>query len=143
MKIRRAIGFAVLAYVVSMIAGMIMSVAGGIDMTTMTNPPMWMCIAGVVVSVLVCWKAAWLYFRSPKVAKSTTEGLKFGILLLVIGFILDVVIRGAAYPGEGSFTDTMGKLMDYYKMGYFWVTFVLILIVSTLTGQYMAKKRAH
>ena len=141
MKIRRAIGFSVLAYIISMIVGMIMSMVAGLDMTTMANPPLWLCAISIGVAVLVCWKGAWLYFRGKNVARGTVEGLKFGIVLILTGFVLDVLIWGLAYPGVGGFMDSMNLLMDYYKQPYFWATFILILIVSTLTGKYMAKKR--
>ena len=139
MKIRRAIGFAILTYIASMIVGMIISIAVGLDMASMSNPPLWLCIVSVAGSSLLCWLFAWLYFRGKKVKKGTLYGLYFGLYIIFTGIILDIVTWTLMFPG-GNSLEGMKQLFQYYAKPYFWATVVLVIIVSILTGGYKAKK---
>ncbi len=138
MKARRAIGFAVLAYILTMIVGMITTTVAGLDMTAMSTPPLWLCIVSSIGAALLCWLAAWLYFRGKKTKKGTIYGFYFAIYMVIVGFIMDILMWTVAMPG-GTTIEGMKQLLQYYTQWYFWLTFVLIFVASILTGKCMKK----
>ena len=102
----------------------------------MSTPPLWLCAVSVAIAVIFCGLVAYFYFRGKHVKKGEKAGLHFGVILVLTGFVLDVFIWGVAYPG-GTSMEGLQQLMKYYAMPYFRITFVLIILVSTLTGKYM------
>lgn len=138
MKIRRAIGFAVLTYITTMIIGMLISMGLGLDVATMANPPIWLCLISGGTAAIISGLFSWLYFRGKTVKKGALYGFFLGLYMVVLGFAMDVIMWAIAFPG-GTTMEGMQKLLQYYTMRYFWATFVLILIVTTLTGKWSKK----
>lgn len=138
MKFRRAVGCAFLAYVLTMIVGIITMAAAGLEMTSMANPPLWLCIVSSIGAALLCWFVAWLYFRGKNIQRGAKYGFYLGIYMVIVGFILDVVMWTVSFPG-GTTMEGMQQLLKYYTMRYFWLTFILIFIATTLTGKHMKR----
>lgn len=132
MKIRRAIGFAVLGYVITMIIGLGIAYISGIDMSQMaSNPPAWCWIVSAVAAIVVMGCMAYAYFRSSKVAKGLNQGIYFGVLAIVVGFILDMATLVPGYGWE--------PLKQYYSMPIFRVTLVIVIVTSAIVGKRAAK----
>src|SRR5690606_15975612 len=69
--------------------------------------------------------ALW-YFRDKKVTDNAREGLYLGLVLVVLGFILDVIVF--AVQGQ------INNLLAYYTAPGFLVGLILFLITTTLVG---------
>lgn len=132
MKIRRALGLAVLGYVITMVVGVAIAYFAGIDMTQMAeNPPMWCWIVSAVFAIIVTGLMSYWYFSSSKVAKGAAQGVYFGIVMVLVGVVLDIVSIVPAYG--------WGPFIQYYSMPIFWVTLVVVVIVAALVGKKATK----
>ncbi len=122
MNIKRAIGISVAIYLAFFV---VMSISALI---------MWYVLPFVVI-LFVCVGAFW-YFKSPTVSASARQGFYFGLTILLIGFVLDILsVLPTLSKGDG----LLKSLLDYYSQPLFWVMLVLILLVATLTGKKMKK----
>lgn len=135
MKVRRAIGFSVLTYLLTMVVGVVIGASVGFENLDMTNPPLWMYIASGVTAALACLWMSHLYFRSPKVAKGTKYGAYLGVYMILTGFVLDMLSWSGEYAKTGSFDG----LWNYYQNWCFIVTLVVIVLVCTLVGKRAAR----
>jgi drug/metabolite transporter (DMT)-like permease len=137
MNIKRAIGASVMAYIASFIIGVIVIVVFGIDLGETQEIPPLMWYAGAIASIVFAAGFALWYFRSLKVEPSEKAGLYLGVVMITTGFILDFVTLLPLFTHE----DPVGPLLDYYLAPMFWVTLLLVLLATTLTGKYIRSKR--
>jgi len=131
MKLKRAIGISVVVYIASLLIGGVVAAMMGIDPTTTTeiSPAMW--IAGAVAAVVLSALGALWYFRSAEVATSASEGARFGVTEVVVGFVLDMVVALPAVIADARFFD---QVLAYYQQPWFWVTLVLVVLAPVAVG---------
>jgi hypothetical protein len=138
MNIKRAIGASVMAYVASFIVGTIVAVVFGIDLAETGEVPPLMWYVGAVASMVFAVGAAWWYFRSPAVVPSAKSGLYLGIVMISTGFVLDFITLLPLWTHE----NPLEPILDYYLAPMFWVSLVLVLAATTLTGTYVYSKKS-
>jgi len=136
MHLKRAIGISVLAYLASFVVGSVVGVLMGIDFAETQEIPAVMWYVGAVTSVVFSVLFAFWYFRSPKTTSSAKEGVKFGVVMILTGFALDI----AAFLPLLRHEDPFGPILAYYGEPFFWISVLLVLAGATLAGKLKAKK---
>jgi magnesium-transporting ATPase (P-type) len=132
---KRAIGMSVLAYISSLIVGIIVAVVSGIDLETSQeiSPIMW--YAGAISSILFAIIFSVWYFKSPKIHSNMKAGLRFGGVMIITGFVLDFITIVPLYVKE----KTLEPMFSYYQSPWFWITIILVVFTAGLTGKFLKK----
>ena len=60
--------------------------------------------------------------------------------MILTGFILDLITWLTLYPG-GRSVEGVTQLLHYYETPYFWITVLLVIIVSIIMGAYEYKSK--
>ena len=129
MNIKRALGFALIAYIISVAIGMGLLASYGFDPTFMDGAPKSLLALMLLVSVVVMASVSYFYFGKGRVQPTAKNGLLFGIVSIVVGFILDFLFfLPALIRGSGL------DLFDYYNSVLFISTLIAILAATTLVG---------
>lgn len=115
MKPLRAIGFALLTYIITLAIGIIIGLVAGFESIDMANPPMRVRVVSAAAAVIITRFMAALYFRSKKVARGALQGLYLGIYFIIVGFCLDIIARIPQYME----TNTWAGLWEYYQQPIF------------------------
>lgn len=130
---KRALVFALLAYFSTFIAAIVSSVALGYDPTQLVGtPPLDYCVAIIISSTIASVVFSYLYFtyKAPAVKPSAILGFKFGITLLVLGFILDMLFFLPVVMISGN----LQQVFDSYSQVYIFLVFAGVVAGSTLVG---------
>lgn len=136
---KRALIFAILAYIATFIAAIVFTVAFGIDPAQLaTSPPLNYCVAIIISSTIISIVAAYLYFtyKNPPIKATLKEGFKFGILLIVLGFILDMVFILPMVINSGG----LQQMISSYSKLYVYFVFVGALVGTSGVGYWLQKK---
>ncbi len=131
---KRAIGFAVLAYVASFITGIVTAMVLGVDLAS-TDVPNSLWYVGMLMAVIIMKIVTMLYFKPKKLKPSFQSGLELGIVTVVVGFVLDMLIIIPTYNQGGS-----EIISTYYTTPFFWMTLALVAVTPAATGWFLAKK---
>ncbi|MEK6844064.1 MAG: hypothetical protein AABX83_01415 [Nanoarchaeota archaeon] len=134
MNIKRAIWVGVVTYILSFIVGMVSAILIGFDINQAEMPTSFYVI-GIIISIVLAGLFTLVYFRDKKIKASAKEGFYFGLVLIIIGFIMDIIIFsiGAA---AGSEMD----ILAYYSNSMFWIALVLFVATTTIVGAIKRKK---
>lgn len=139
---KRSLSFIVLGYIISFIVGIVFSVLTGFDPIQnpeqAANPPLDFCIAIIVASTLTSVAMSYLYFthKRPKLKPTMQHGLKFGITMVLVGFILDMILFLPMLLSTGD----MSMLLSYYAKPYFYIALLGVVAGSAGVGRYLEKK---
>jgi hypothetical protein len=137
MNFKRALWVGVLTYFVSFIVGLIPMMIMGFNPSQMTDVPQSFFIIGIIISVILAALFTLLYFKDRKISPSAKEGFYFGLTLVIIGSVLDVIIFSiGSIAGGGNEMDILG----YYSNPLFWVALVLFIVTTTTVGYFKSKK---
>lgn len=136
MKSKRAIGFAILIYIASFVVGILTSFFINADFS-MSNVPVGVWIIGILASIILTACFTKLYFK--KVDPSFSEGIKFGIVVILISTILDflIVIPSVLY------TNTVGDIVSYYTNPLFWVIVASVILTAGIVGKKQEYLETH
>ena len=137
MNYKRAIGYALLNYVVSFIAVIAAGAFVGFDISSgeeVHNQMFWIMGALVVVITGIMAK---LYFKSNTTGASFENGLRLGAVFIFVGAILDLLLLLPQF----FVTELLDNPLDYFVQGQFWVAVALMLFVAGAMGQYVGQKR--
>ena len=136
MNLKRAIGISLLTYISTFIVGMVAALIMGLDLTSTDAPPPEMFYISAVAAVVIAALFSVWYFKGKGIEKNAKQGLFFGITLIIIGFIMDIITFIPYVLGGGSYND----LFSYYANPVFLVTLVLILGTPAAIGHFLSKK---
>lgn len=135
---KRALVFALLAYISTFIAAIVNSATLGYDPSQLVgSPPLDYCIAIIISSTVASVVFTYLYFthKAPKTPKTAKVGFKFGITLVVVGFILDMLLFLPLVISSGN----LQLLLDSYSQVYIYLVFVGVLVGSTGVGYWLER----
>lgn len=142
---KRQIVFSLLAYFFTFIVGIIFSILFHFDPVNnpeqAANPPLVFCLATIVGSIVISAGIAYLYFthRKPKLKASVNSGLKLGITMVVVGFILDLIMFLPMVLSLGG----PGLLIEYYQKWYFIVALLGVVAGATGMGYWLEQKKSR
>ena len=138
MNIKRAIRIALLVYIASFVLSIVYALIAGVDMTSTTDVPMNLYIAGAVISLALSIGATWWYFK-PKTEKPSVKiGLYFGLIVIAVGFILDSALIIPYYFSNPS---PESNPFVYYADPWFWLTVALVIAGCAATGHILENKK--
>ena len=136
MNIKRAIGIILLICIAVLIVCIIESKLFSVDLkiTDPTNIPLAMWYISIISAVALSAAGAMWFFKPSKMVPSAKNGFFFGLLVVIIGFIGDIV--ALVFYKDGATI-----LLKYYTQPKYWAAFILILFACTLAGYTEARKR--
>lgn len=105
-----------------------------LKITDPANIPLTMWYISIISAVALSAAGAMWFFKSSKTVPSAKNGFFFGLLLVIIGFIGDIV--ALVFYKDGA-----AILLKYYTQPKYWAAFILILFVCTLVGYTEVRKR--
>lgn len=131
---KRAIGIGLLIFLLSLLVNAMAAHLIGINIKTTSpnNIPPSLWLTGIFTAVILSISGSWWFFRSKKIQAGVINGGIFGIIICMLGFILDII---ALLP----YKNGVNLLMGYYVQKGYWIAFILIIISSTLVGYYKSK----
>ena len=136
MNFKRALWIALLVYGISFIVGSLILVFSGLDLTQVSDVPDIFLYVNILVTVILAVLFTMFYFKDKKVKRNAKEGFYFGLVLILVGFILDIVIFSLGSLASESSLD----LLDYYSNPIFWLSLVLIIVTATVVGAIKGRK---
>ncbi len=137
MNYKRAAGIGILIYFVTLLIGGIASAALGIKMEDMSAIPMEMWMISACIAVALSLGGAYWYFMGKGLKPSLQAGFQFGVTMVLIGFILDILMF---LPLATQGKNPLSELGVYYSQPAFWLTLALILAGSSAMGMWLEKK---
>ena len=137
MILKRAIWIAAVNYALSFIIGLIPMALIGADPSQMSDLPVGFFVIGIAISVILAICFTSVYFKDKHTKPSAKEGFYFGLVLMIVGFILDFIIFLILSLTSSSGTD----VFSYYSSPMFWLAALLVLATATLVGSIKGKKR--
>ena len=135
MKLKRALWIGVVVYVLSFIIGLLTTIIMKIDISNAVEVPTSVWVMGIIVSVAILGYFTGFYFRDKEIKATWKEGLKFGIVVIVIGTILDSIFIIPYILSTGSI-----EVLKYYANPLFLLTLIILLGTATGMGWYKGKK---
>jgi hypothetical protein len=137
-NLKRAILASIMAYIASLIVGIIVAIGAGINLGETQEIPPLLWYVGSIAAIIFAGVFAFWYFRSPSISPSAKTGLYFGIVMIVTGFTLDLITLLPLLTHE----NPLEPILGYYLAPMFWVTLLLILATTSLIGKYLAIKKS-
>lgn len=134
MDYKRAAWMTFLLYIASFAVGIFVAPYLGYDFSTSEATTEVFLFGIVSTIVLIIIFTRW-YFSSPKIQTTLENGIKFGLFVIGISFLLDFAV---ILPTLMSSTSAIDPLA-YYTHPLFWVTIAAIPIASGVTASYMQK----
>jgi len=140
MNYKRAFWISILAYLTSLLIGISVLVISGLTLSTVSTISSQMLFATQVVSIIAIGLLfAWWYFRSPRTHASLINGAKLGIVMIVVGFLLDSLLAAPALLSIEGFT--FSDVVSIYADPVYWLTLLLLLGATASVGWYLAQAR--
>lgn len=142
---KRSFSFIGLAYVVTFLFGIVLSIAFGFDPASnpeqIANPPLVFCLATIVISAVVSAIATYYFFtyNKPKIKPTTQFGLKFGVTMVAVGFVLDLILFLPIVFSMGS----VELLLAYYGKWYFIVALTSVVAAAAGVGYWLENQRKN
>jgi len=137
MNVKRAIGVGLLTYLVSFILGIIVMFAMGVDPSQGSEIPKSAFIVNIIITLILAGLFTLFYFKDKKIKRNAKEGFLFGIVLIIMGFILDVII----FTLTSIMTSTQINILEYYSNPIFWLALILFVLTTTIVGAIKEKKK--
>ena len=136
MNLKRATWIALVMYISSFIVGLIPLFFMGINTTNMDELPANFFIIGVIISIVLAGLFSLLYFKDKKIQRNAKEGFYFGLAIIVMSFILEMIISLIFSLMVPNIPD----MFSYYSTPAFWISLVLVIATATLVGKFKSKK---
>ncbi|MBI2449082.1 hypothetical protein HYV49_02175 [Candidatus Pacearchaeota archaeon] len=137
MNLKRAIWVAVLTYAISFIIGLIVMMIMGVDPTNLTEIPNNVLYISIILTIIIAVFFTLLYFKGKRIKPNAKEGFYFGLILIIVGTILDIIIFSLSSLATG----TQQSLIEYYSNPFFWIALILLLATTTIVGVLRGRKK--
>ena len=137
MNIKRAIWVGIAVYLVSFFIGLIVMTLAGINPADTSEIPNSILYVNIFITIIIAALFTILYLKDKKIEANAKEGLFFGLVLIVIGFVFDIVIFAIA----SATTANKQSLIDYYSNPVFWAALILFLATTTITAANIKRKK--
>ena len=142
---KRQIAFSLLAYVVTFLFSIIFSIAFQFDPINnpeqAANPPLLFCLVNIFGSIAISAGVTYLYFthKKPKIKATLNNGLKLGVTMVLIGFVLDLIMFLPMVLSIGS----LNMLVEYYQKWYFIAALLGVVAGATGIGYWLEQKKTR
>lgn len=136
---KRALVFALLAYIFTFIAALVSSISLGYDPSQlMGTPPTDYCIAIIISSGIAAVIFTYLYFthKKPQLKPGAKDGFRFGVTMIILSFVLDMIFFLPLVINTGNFKQAAAN----YGSWYVYVVLLVVLAGSAGVGYWLEKK---
>ena len=143
MNLKRAIWVGILIYVVSFILRIIVTIILGLGIINLEINPTQTEISNIyffiyiLIILIITTLFTLYYFKDRKIKPSAKEGFFFGVILIILGFILDII----NFSILAAVSDSNQSTISHYSNPLFWLELVLFLVVTTVIGAIKQKKK--
>ena len=128
--IKKAVGIAVVLYVVTFIVGVILTLVTKETLQAQQDAQTTYWLITIIVTVLLTGLANLWYFNGKNITRNVAEGLKLGVIFVISGFVLDMF---SLIPALISTKNTQG-LFEYYKSPAFYLIALLVVGTTVFVG---------
>ena len=130
MNFKRAIGIGLLTYIFAFVIGIVVMFLFQVDPSDpFSIPPLVLYVNIGITIILAAFFTLW-YLRGKKIKPGMKEGFLFGLVLIIIGTVLDVLLFTLGAIVLNAPLDIIG----YYSNPVFWISLLLFLATTTLVG---------
>ena len=136
MNLKRAIRIGVLTYITLLIIGGIAISFLGINPMQRDKISNSVFAVHIITTIIIAAVSTLFYLKDKKIKSNAKEGLLFGIVLIIIGFILDMLFVLIYSFISSSKID----LLEYYIDPIFWSGLILLLATTAIIGSIKGKK---
>ncbi|MDP3990544.1 MAG: hypothetical protein Q8Q01_05060 [archaeon] len=137
MNLKRVTWMSVVLYLVTFAIGLIVGAFFNYDPTVTMQIPMNVLILTLLLTlVATAWVTKWYFTKKPAMKPSLKEGALFGVAFMIVGTILDLLL---IIPFVLTSIATWSDVLVYYVNPLFWITLVLLIGTSSLTGLALQK----
>ncbi|MBM3232714.1 hypothetical protein FJZ18_00925 [Candidatus Pacearchaeota archaeon] len=137
MKFYRALGISLLTYFFSMVLGIIVMTVMGISIASGGNDiPKEALIINIILTLILSGISTNIYLNGKGIKPGVREGFLFGIVLVVLGTIIDIIFFSLSSIATG----TQQSIIEYYSNPLFWTALILFLATCIITG-FLREKR--
>ena len=134
MNLKRALGIGLVLYIVTFLIGVILTI---IARTIQLQSQIAYWIITIVVTVLPTSLASLWYFKGKNAQRNSKEGLKLGVMFVIIGLILDLMFFIPILFKSGG----AAVIIGYYKEPSFYFTMLLVIVTSIFIGSRNEKEK--
>lgn len=130
MNYKRAVVFAAGLYVASFIVGVVVTLFIGpefLDEGGVSSP---FLVLQALLALLLGFASSWFYFNSPSTTPSAMNGLMFGGIAVLVGFVFDFLLFIPGMLAGYLLTD----LLSFYAEVWFWIALILVLASTSAAG---------
>jgi len=140
MNIKRAIGVGVLTYLSSFILIIV-----SMPIATI----MWMNDLSIafnqiykIINLILAGLFTLFYFKDKKIKRNAKEGFLFGIVLIIVTSILNIIAGFIQYNLKYPTQITLGgAIRTYFSHSSNWITLILFVVTTTIVGAMKEKKK--
>jgi len=125
MDFKRGILSALGLYFVTLIVGIIITIFAQTSLDSIQTMSTTYWVITIISTVVLTSIASLLYFRKAK--RNAKEGLKLGILYIIIGFILDLIFFITQSNG-------LELILEYYVNPSFYIVLLLVVVTCVFVG---------
>ncbi|MBS3093732.1 hypothetical protein J4456_04090 [Candidatus Pacearchaeota archaeon] len=130
MNLKRALGIGLLTYVLAFVIGIVIMFLFQVDSSDPFSIPPYILYINIGITIILAAFFTLWYLRGKKIKPSVKEGFLFGITLIIIGTVIDVIL----FSIGALLSDVPMSLLDYYSNPVFWISLLLFLATTTLVG---------
>lgn len=125
MDFKRGILSALGLYFVTLIVGIIITIFAQASLDSVQTMSTTYWVITIISTVVLTSIASLLYFRKAK--RNAKEGLKLGILYIIVGFILDLIFFITQSNG-------FELILEYYVNPSFYIVILLVVVTCVFVG---------
>ncbi len=126
----------VVVYLCSFVLGILLSIISSLYFSQTGKTNTIISLINLVLMVVIVALFSLYYFKDNKIKADVKEGLKFGLVLIVIGFVFDWVGFLISIA-----RNSPQDLINYYSNPYFWIALILLIGTSALVGHIKGKSQ--
>ncbi|MBI2451863.1 hypothetical protein HYV50_02160 [Candidatus Pacearchaeota archaeon] len=136
MNLKRAVWVGIVTYILSLIIGIVVISLLGFDFTQSAEIPNSIFLINIIITIIVVALFTLFYLKDKKINQNAKEGFFFGLVLIILGFIFDVII----FSISAAATNTQKNIIEYYSNPLFWLALILFLATTTIVGAIKGKR---
>ncbi len=135
MNNKRAVIAAIILWIASFVVGLAFVGVTGIS----DSGSIVLAIFGLASIIILTALMAEFYFKGKNTARTEPEGLRLGIVFLLVSLLLDMTVFIPFVALGGSVSD----IVAYYASAQFLAGAVLVVLTTTLIGKFTGKPAAR
>jgi hypothetical protein len=127
---KRIFFHALFAYVLSFIIGIIIAPLLGVDFSSDVEAPPIVWFVNMAISAVIVFFVVLHYFKSEKVKNNTKEGFQFGVWMIIVGSLFDIILIVPFI----FFNSAPQDPILYYSNPLLYLAYLVVIVTAMLVG---------